>query len=253
MTSNLISAIELSQRLNKNPTFSSRQMSWNGILVEQCQSSDSAFEMELPALTDHWFNLHLGQPARLIQKRDDRRHESIIHKGDSIFVPAGQPSYWCRREGVVCSPLHICLKPELIAQAAETLDFNGDRVNLVHCFSKPDPHLLQIAMLLLDELQSGGIMGQLYVESLTQVLIVHVLRQYSTIAKTITSENRSLTHTQLQQAVDYIHAHLDRDLSLAELAEVISISPTYFASLFKRATALPDLRLKLYFEIQNFI
>jgi AraC family transcriptional regulator len=235
VTSNLISAIELSQRLNKTPAFSSRQMSWNGILVEQFQSSDSAFEIELPALTDHWFNLHLGQPAPLIQKRDDLRHESIIHKGDSIFVPAGQPSYWYRHEGVVCSPLHICLKPESIAQAAETLDFNSDRVNLVHCFSKPDPHLLQIAMLLLDELRSGGIMGQLYVESLTQVLIVYVLRQYSTIAKTITSENRSLTHTQLQQAIDYIHVHLDRDLSLAELAEVINISPTYFASLFKRA------------------
>lgn len=93
MTSNPISAIELSQRLSKTTVFSSRQMNWNGILVEQCQSSDSAFEMELPALTDRWFNLHLGQPAHLIQKRDDLRHESIIRKGDSIFVPAGQPSY----------------------------------------------------------------------------------------------------------------------------------------------------------------
>lgn len=79
-------------------------------------------------------------------------------------------------------------------------------------------------------------MGQLYVESLTQVLIVHLLRHYSTFTQSITSQNRSLTHTQLQQAVDYIHAHLNRDLSLAELANVINISPTYFASLFKQAT-----------------
>jgi transcriptional regulator GlxA family with amidase domain len=46
---------------------------------------------------------------------------------------------------------------------------------------------------------------------------------------------RGLTHTQLQQVLDYIHTHIERDLSLTELAEVINISPTYFASLFKQA------------------
>jgi transcriptional regulator GlxA family with amidase domain len=46
---------------------------------------------------------------------------------------------------------------------------------------------------------------------------------------------RGLTHTQLQQVLNYIHTHLDRDLSLTELAEAIDISPTYFASLFKQA------------------
>jgi AraC-like DNA-binding protein len=46
---------------------------------------------------------------------------------------------------------------------------------------------------------------------------------------------RGLTHTQLQQVLDYIHTHLERDLSLTKLVEVINISPTYFASLFKQA------------------
>jgi AraC family transcriptional regulator len=52
---------------------------------------------------------------------------------------------------------------------------------------------------------------------------------------TLEFKNRGLTRTQLQQVLDYIHTHLDRDLSLTELAEVINISPTYFASTFKQA------------------
>ncbi|MEP0925435.1 AraC family transcriptional regulator [Leptolyngbya sp. ST-U4] len=48
-------------------------------------------------------------------------------------------------------------------------------------------------------------------------------------------KHKGLTRTQLQQVLNYIHTHLDRDLSLAELADVINISPTYFASLFKQA------------------
>ena len=55
---------------------------------------------------------------------------------------------------------------------------------------------------------------------------------------TITFKNRSLTHTQLQQVLDYINTHLDRDLSLVKIAGVINISPTYFATLFKRATGI---------------
>jgi AraC family transcriptional regulator len=55
---------------------------------------------------------------------------------------------------------------------------------------------------------------------------------------TITFKNRSLTHTQLQQVSDYINTHLDRDLSLVQIAGVINISPTYFASLFKHATGI---------------
>ncbi len=57
----------------------------------------------------------------------------------------------------------------------------------------------------------------------------------TTTTPTIEFKHKGLTRTQLQQILDYIHTHLDRDLSLAELAEVIDISPTYFASLFKQA------------------
>jgi AraC family transcriptional regulator len=239
MTSNPIASLEPDQRLNKCLVLSSQQMDWNGILVQKYQSFPTATEVEIPALPNHWLNLPLGQPVRLLQKRDDRLHDSIVQKGDSIFVPAGQPSYWhCGESVTYKSMLHIYLKPELIAQVANTSDLNGDRINFANCFSKPDLQLHQVAMLLLAELKSNGIMGRLYVESLTNVLIVHLLRHYSAVTQTITSQNRSLTRVQLQQAIDYIHTNLDRDLSLVELASVVNISPTYFASVFKRAMGI---------------
>lgn len=239
VTSSLLRSNELSERVNKTLMLSSRQLGWNGILVEQCQStSTSSFEWELPGISDHWFNLPLGRPGHLIQKRDNLKHESIVQKGDSIFVPAGQPSYWCgpeRDEGDICCRLLICLKPELIELVAEASEIDTTKLEMVNCFCKQDLQLHNIAMLFLAELQSGSIMGRLYVESLTQVLVIHLLRYYSTVTQTVTSEKQSLNRTQLQQVIDYIHTYLDRDLSLGEIAEVVNISPTYFASLFKRA------------------
>lgn len=241
MASSLLNSLELSQQLNKTLMFSSRQMNWSGILVEQCQSPASAFELELPALFDHWLYFHTGNPAPLIQKRDDRLHESILHKGDSFLVPAGQPSYWCQAPDMrddICAPLHICLKPDFIQHVAEASDMGSNRFELVPCFGQQDSQLHQIGMLIFAELRSGGMMGQLYVESLTQILVIHLLRHYSTLMQPITSQNNSFTRTQLQQAIDYIHTYLNRDLSLAELASVVNISPTYFASLFKRAMGI---------------
>ncbi len=56
---------------------------------------------------------------------------------------------------------------------------------------------------------------------------------------TIEANQKGLTRIRLQQAIDYIHTHLDRDLSLTKLASMINISPTYFASLFKQAIGIP--------------
>jgi AraC family transcriptional regulator len=239
MKNNLISPIDLNQSLNKSQLLSSRQLSWNGILVEQYQNSPNPGELELPALSTHWLNFPLGRPSLLTQQRDDRWHESIVQTGDSIFVPAGQPSYWRCQGGNSChSALHIYLQPQLVKQIAEASEIDTDHIDLVNYFSKQDLRLQQIAMLLLAELHSGGIMGKLYVESLTQVLVIHLLRHYSKVAQVTTSDDRSLTRSQLQQAIEYIHTHLDRDLSLRQIAEVVKISPTYFASLFKHATGI---------------
>lgn len=239
---NLVSPLELRQRSTKTLMLSSRQLNWNGILVEQCQYSPSPKEAESPALSDHRLILPLGPPAPLIQKRDNRLHESILQKGDSIFVPAGHSGSWrCPTKELDRPPkqqLHIWLKPESIEQAAEAADIDIDRLDLTNSFGQKDSQLYHIAMLLLAELQSNNIMGRLYVESLTQVLIIHLLRHYSTFGQPITFENRTLSDPRLQQAIEYIHAHLNRDLSLVEIARVTNISPTYFASLFKRATGI---------------
>jgi AraC family transcriptional regulator len=42
----------------------------------------------------------------------------------------------------------------------------------------------------------------------------------------------------LESAIDYIHAHLDGNLSMAQIAGSVNTSPTYFASLFKQATGI---------------
>ncbi len=242
MTNNLLKPSELIQRLNRTSGLSSRQLGWDGILVEQHRYASipgKTEEKELPALSDHWLILPMGHPSYVSQKSDDRWHESTFQQGDSLLVPAEQPSYWrCPGSKAIQTELDIHLQPKLVEQVAEASGMDAARVNFVNRFGQQDLNLQHIAMLLLAEVKSGGMMGQLYVESLTQVLVVHLLRHYAKSIQIVTSENRSLTRAQLQQAINYIHAHLNHDLSLAELASIVNISPTYFAGLFKQALGI---------------
>ncbi|CAA9348198.1 hypothetical protein AVDCRST_MAG94-2655 [uncultured Leptolyngbya sp.] len=238
MTNTLLKPSELNQQFQRTPTLSSRQMGWHGILVEQHHYTsipDKTEEKELPALSDHWLILPMGSPTYVNQKSDDRWREPIFQKGDSLLVPAEQLSYWCCPGGQAVQELNIYLQPKLVEQVAEVSETNTAQVNLVNHFGQQDLNLQQIAMLLLAEAKSGGMMGRLYVESLSQALIIHLLRHYSEGAPITARENRSLTHIQLQPALDYIHTHLDQDLSLVQIAQNSNISPTYFARLFKQA------------------
>lgn len=62
-------------------------------------------------------------------------------------------------------------------------------------------------------------------------------QEFEVVILTSHTKHRQI-HPQLQQAIDYIHTHLDNDLSLGQIAGAINISPTYFASLFKRVIGI---------------
>ncbi|WP_143167760.1 hypothetical protein [Chroogloeocystis siderophila] len=79
-------------------------------------------------------------------------------------------------------------------------------------------------MLLRAELhKSGGCVGQLYVESLANLLTVHLLREYSTRQPRVAHDggglgDRKLNYCKLQIS-EYINAHLAQDIQLADLAQ----------------------------------
>jgi AraC family transcriptional regulator len=222
------------------------------------------FAEKISALSTHWLHFPLGKSIHATQDTDDLPPESftkcglcpIISKGDLAFVPAGQPTYWrARVDDRPLSFLCIYFQPELVmaTAAGSGLDLAlPNQLDLVHCLTQSDPHLHQIAMMLLAELKSGGIMGELYLESLTQVLTIHLLQHYGNSQQmlvepmlgtrhangTIIADRHSRNQTRLQQAIDYIHDNLNGDLSMTQIASSINISPTYFASLFKQATGI---------------
>ncbi|TMD64193.1 MAG: helix-turn-helix transcriptional regulator, partial [Chloroflexi bacterium] len=115
-------------------------------------------------------------------------------------------------------------------------DIDPDTVEFVDTLGMFDPRIETIALSLLSELRSEGLGGRLYVESLANILGIHLLRQHSSVKQPSLPRSVGLDRATLRRVSTYIEEHLAEDLSLSELAAVAYLSPYHFARLFKAST-----------------
>ncbi|MBE9004407.1 helix-turn-helix transcriptional regulator [Fortiea sp. LEGE XX443] len=67
------------------------------------------------------------------------------------------------------------------------------------------------------------------------MLLVRLLQAYATRKLVIRTYGDGLAKNKLQLAVDYINSHLDQDIKLTDIAELLGVSHYYFCRLFKQS------------------
>jgi AraC family transcriptional regulator len=109
-----------------------------------------------------------------------------------------------------------------------------------------DPQIERLMLSLKAELEAGGtaLGGRLYAESLANALVVHLLREHSSLGwgarqKAAREPEGGLSAHALKQALDYVGDNLAGEPSLAGMAAAAGLSPNHFSKLFKRSTGLP--------------
>jgi AraC family transcriptional regulator len=215
------------------PIFSSRNQGWENILVEQFQHP--AGEGNLHFCDEHVICLSLApRPVQLLQIQGDKSYTGLYGKGDFSITPAEAPFFarWESDDRL----LQIRIPSQFIQQVArETLEVNPDRLEVLPKFHTRDPQLEAIAMMLLTELQQDNLGSKLYIDSLANILAVHLLRQYSASKPSLAVYKGGLPQHQLIQVLDYINEHLDRDIKLTDLAALLDMSQFHFSHQFKQA------------------
>ena len=220
---------------NETPILSSTQKPWSGIEIEYWRHNPR--ELVLPALPNHLISLALEGPHRLRQERDGRVHEGLHLPGNINLIPAGQESRWQWNKSNSC--LRINIESQFLENVAQVSELANKSIELKNRFSIRDTNLEQIGNLLLAELKSEGLGGKLYVDSLCNVLAIHLLRNYSTFERQPRRLTGGLSRSALQQVIEYIMENLETELALADLATVANLSPSHFARLFKQSTGIP--------------
>jgi AraC family transcriptional regulator len=226
--------VQLSSQTLQPPIVSSQMYGWQNIVVEEFDQPPG--EELYQSATDHLLCLSLNRrPGRLFQTIGNRRHTALFAKGDLSIAPAGALllSQWNHNDKY----LRIRIGSQLLERIAQsTIASGSNSVELLPEFRTRNPQIEQISMMLLSELRSGESTGQLYVESLTNVLAVQLLKSYSAIQPCVVLYEGGLSDRQLLQVTDYINAHLANNIQLSDLAALVELSQFHFSRLFKQST-----------------
>jgi len=78
--------------------------------------------------------------------------------------------------------------------------------------------------------------GLVYAESLATLLALHLLRPYGAQPPRPCPHTGGLSSHKLRLVQEYIHAHLDQPLGLADLAALVHFSTPHFLRMFKQST-----------------
>jgi AraC family transcriptional regulator len=143
-----------------------------------------------------------------------------------------------------------------IRQRPETYDtiiaenVRGGTVDLEHRSPIGDPLLSQIASTIAHELE-GGFLDRILVDALNTALAAQIVRQFVDPSKITLAPSNGLSRERLQRVCDYIEAHLDDRLSLADLARVACLSPYHFSRSFKQAVGVGVQRYVMQRRIER--
>lgn len=142
-------------------------------------------------------------------------------------------------------------RPIVAATAAALLRGDPEKIELVPTYGFNDPLLYHLSVELTSEMQNASPNSPLYAESLTNRLTLHLLRHYSTGRVVHELSNRRLTFMQLRLVDEYIHAHLDQKISLADLAACLHLSVPHFERMFRTTTHQPPYRYVLEIRLEQ--
>jgi AraC family transcriptional regulator len=215
------------------PILSSEEKEWEGFAV--IRHHLPAFEVSERPLTRHRIQIQLGRPVKLEASQNGCLLKGRFLNGDIIYTPP-KVLYGARWEEVR-EVLVILLEPSFVAAAAHGL-IAEDRIDTVPQFRFRDPLIEGIGRALYAELESDSSPGRIYAESLANVLAVHLLRRYSASGQPIRDAGGELPKHKLRYAIEFINDNLSRNISLAEIAANVEMSPFHFARLFKHSVGL---------------
>ncbi len=209
---------------------------WNNIKLQHLQNP--AGEGSCCFESEHALFISLApRPIEYLQIQDGKTHTGLYQRGEILITPANTPLFvrWSGNENC----LQIRLTTEFLQSIAiETLDQNSDRLELLPAFQIRDAQIEAIAMMLFAEFQQEHFDNGLYLDSLTNVVAVNLLRHHTASKPRLPIYEGGLPPRQLGQVLDYIDAFLDKNIKLADLAQLLDMSSFHFSRLFKQSIGM---------------
>ena len=197
---------------------------------------EAPLDVREPAVRHPFLIYHMTHPTEVRRRIEGARPEQRLLGPRNICVtPPDTATEW--RHAGHPQILQVYIRRQVYeAAVAELFGCDASAAEIVPRFGITDPLLEQLALALADALRTGAIRDGLYIDTVAQLIAVHLARTHSVQARH--SQLRPapmVSHQRMRHLIEYIEANLNDHLTLDTMAEHVGISPLYLARAFKVA------------------
>ncbi len=235
--------------MQPGPKWTSDALGWAGIHISHWADVPSMGDDEI-VLDGHLIVVHqTPQPVRTQETINGKFVEGVSYPGDINVLSAGVTSSCVWDKPLTFTQIRIA--PNFAQSLAGQIGVNPDAVELANQYRLKDAALLNVARMMLSEVEQGGLNGSLYSDSLSTVLLTHLLRNHIARPVEVQPGTRHQARREISHAIDYVLANLHENISLDDLSRVANLSPFHLARVFKQHTGLSPHQFVIQQRIES--
>ena len=212
----------------------SQDIGWRSLYAAILE--EAPFRATEQAIRHPSFIYHLCRPTEVMRKIEGASTEKALIGPRRICLTPGEATTRWQHAGHP-EILQVYLRQSLYTDAvAEMYGCDGATAEIVPRFAILDPLLEQLAIAITTALRDGTAEDGLYIDTLAQMIAVHLARQHSSRSRPVRlASPQRIAGWRMRRLIEYIEENLDGDLSLEAMAAEVEVSPLYLARAFKTA------------------
>jgi AraC family transcriptional regulator len=232
---------------------SSAGLGWSSLSVELRSHGVSEAQTVFPQHVEICLVV-TGNEDGLVRRNGAGLYQEAAPRTGAIWLsPAG-----VGKEIAITAPIpqtmHLYLPTALFDRLKDDFDLPGALAySIRQVAGEGDDVIYQIGRSILSEVTNQTSNGRMYAEIASLALAARLLQKYcdgGSAGLTTPPMNR-LDHTRLRRVLDYISANIERDITLADLAQVAGQSPFHFARKFSLAMGVSPHRYISRIRLDN--
>jgi AraC family transcriptional regulator len=207
---------------------------WDGVALEtfECVPGCCVPEHCHPV---HFITLQTGGNVRTEWTSGGQMRYADQSPGTLCIMPKG--SLHRHQWSDTSSRIVVTLDSDFVTRATDETAHRTE-FELVERWNLRDPQIEALMIALHLDAKAGHPAGALYGETLATALAVYLIRTQGVATVASPTLRGGLPRHRLSRVREHIEANLSRELRLAELAAVASVSAHYFCELFRQSTGL---------------
>jgi AraC family transcriptional regulator len=207
---------------------------WRDILKIHQYRVPPPFDFPERSYHKHLIIMRLGCRGTVECNIEGKTSNEVFYPSELSFIACGHPYF--ARSNDESEALVLTLDPKFVSNVAHSQIEDG--VELISRKHFKDPQLEHLLLALRSEVMANCPTGRLFGELMASAVSMRLLQCCSPSTFKEITHPGALSPLLLSRVVDYLQSHLDEDLTLRRLSDVLQMSPYHFARAFKQSTGL---------------